>query len=86
MVLATPAEFADRLTERGQQPVPFTVLVNSSYEAAGEQRAGSFEGCLSVDGWQAVVTRPEKIKLTREDDRGQRLVEEYAGLGARIAP
>ncbi|MFF4836349.1 peptide deformylase [Streptomyces sp. NPDC001315] len=83
-VLATPAEFADRLIERGQQPVPFTVLVNPSYAAVGSQRAASFEGCLSVDGWQAVVTRPDQIKLTREDETGQRLVEEYAGLGARI--
>jgi peptide deformylase len=83
-VLATPAEFADRLIERGQQPVPFTVLVNPSYEAVGGQRAASFEGCLSVDGWQAVVTRPDQIKLTREDETGQRLVAQYAGLGARI--
>ncbi|MGP4083450.1 peptide deformylase [Streptomyces sp. KR55] len=83
-VLSTPAEFSARLIERGQQPVPFTVLVNPSYKAVGRPRRASFEGCLSVDGWQAVVTRPDRIRLTREDEAGQRHVEEHAGLGARI--
>ncbi|GGJ39620.1 peptide deformylase [Streptomyces brasiliensis] len=83
-VLATPAEFSARLIERGQQPVPFTVLVNPSYKAVGRPRTASFEGCLSVAGWQAVVARPDRIRLDREDETGQRLVEEHAGLGARI--
>ncbi|MFG2356914.1 peptide deformylase [Streptomyces sp. NPDC048521] len=83
-VLATPEALTARLIESGQQPVPFTVLINSSYEAAGGPQTVSFEGCLSVSGWQAVVARPDRIRLTREDETGQRLVEEYAGLGARI--
>lgn len=83
-VLATPAEFSARLIERGQQPVSFTVLVNPSYEPVGRVRTASFEGCLSVSGWQAVVSRPDRIRLTREDETGQRLVEEHGGLGARI--
>jgi peptide deformylase len=37
-----------------------------------------------VVGWQAVVARPDRIRLTREDETGRRLVEEYEGLGARI--
>ncbi|MFB7493400.1 peptide deformylase [Streptomyces sp. NPDC056161] len=83
-VLATPERLSAWLIERGQQPVPFTVLINPSYRAAGRQRAASFEGCLSVPGWQAVVARPDRIELRREDERGKLLVEEYAGLGARI--
>ncbi|MFJ5035579.1 peptide deformylase [Streptomyces sp. NPDC088560] len=83
-VLATPVEFSARLIESGQQPVPFTVLINPSYKAAGRGRAANFEGCLSVDGWQAVVTRHERIRLTREDETGRRLVDEHAGFGARI--
>ncbi|MGW3458941.1 peptide deformylase [Streptomyces olivaceoviridis] len=83
-VLATPEALTARLIESGQQPVPFTVLINPSYEAAGGPRAMSFEGCLSVPGWQAMVARPDRIRLTREDETGRRLVEEHAGLGARI--
>ncbi|GHA34512.1 MULTISPECIES: peptide deformylase [Streptomyces] len=83
-VLATPEALTARLVESGQQPVPFTVLINPSYEAAGGPRTMSFEGCLSVPGWQAMVARPDRIRLTREDETGRRLVEEHAGLGARI--
>lgn len=83
-VLETPAEISARLIERGQQPVPFTVLVNPSYKAMGRSRTASFEGCLSVAGWQAVVARPDRIRLTREDETGRQLVEAYDGLGARI--
>lgn len=83
-VLATPEELSARLIERGQQPVPFTVLINPSYEAVGSPRTASFEGCLSVPGWQAVVTRPDRIELTREDENGRCLSEEFAGLAARI--
>ncbi|MET7694913.1 peptide deformylase [Streptomyces sp. NPDC005483] len=83
-VLATPEALADRLIQAGQQPVPFTVLVNPSYRAVGRGRVGSYEGCLSVSGWQAVVARPDRIRLTRQDETGRHLVEEYAGIGARI--
>ncbi|WP_030186636.1 peptide deformylase [Streptomyces violaceorubidus] len=83
-VLATPEALADRLIKRGQQPVPFTVLINPSYQAVGRRRVGGYEGCLSVPGWQAVVARPGRIKVTRQDEAGQQLVEEYEGIGARI--
>jgi len=83
-VLATPEKISARLIESGQQPVPFTVLVNPSYTAAGRGRAANFEGCLSVSGWQAAVNRPERINVTREDETGRRLVEEQAGFVARI--
>ncbi|WP_329529392.1 peptide deformylase [Streptomyces sp. NBC_01462] len=83
-VLATPGELSARLIRSRQQPVPFTVLINPSYQAMGSQRAASFEGCLSVPGWQAVVSRPDVIRLTREDEAGHHLVEKYSGLGARI--
>ncbi|PWI15282.1 peptide deformylase [Streptomyces sp. Act143] len=83
-VLETPEAFSARLIELGQQPVPFTVLVNPSYEAVGRLRTAAFEGCLSVTDWQAVVARPDRISVTREDERGRQHVETYAELGARI--
>lgn len=83
-VLATPAGLSQRLIERSQQPVPFTVLINPSHVGLGRARAASFEGCLSVSGWQAVVARPNRIRLARQDETGRELVEEYEGLGARI--
>ncbi|WP_399895852.1 peptide deformylase [Streptomyces sp. BBFR51] len=83
-VMATPEALAARLAKRGQEAVPFTVLINPSYEAAGGRLAAAYEGCLSVPPWQAVVARPERIKLTREDETGRRIEEEHDGFAARI--
>lgn len=80
-VPATPEALTARLIESGQQPVSFTVLINPSYEAAGGPQTMSFEGCLSVSGWQAVVARPDRIRLTREDETGRRLWRCTRGSG-----
>jgi peptide deformylase len=82
-VLGTPPDLEAKLIESGQAPVPFTVLLNPSYQPAGTRRVAAFEGCLSVPGWQAVVIRADEIELTWEDEAGRK-VEEYSGLAARI--
>lgn len=52
------------------------------------QKAASYDGRLDDDMLrrliQAVVARPGRIRLTREDETGRRLVDEHTGLGARI--
>jgi peptide deformylase len=83
-VLGTPPALEARLIESGQAPVPFTVLINPSYQPAGTRRGAAFEGCLSLPGWQAVVTRPQEIELTWEDGAGRKSVEQFSGLAARI--
>ncbi|WP_033307943.1 peptide deformylase [Streptomyces iakyrus] len=69
---------------RGRVPQPFRVLVNPSYEPVGDARAAFFEGCLSVPGWQAVVTRPAEVRLTGQDEHGRALDEVFSGWPARI--
>ncbi|WP_432155318.1 MULTISPECIES: peptide deformylase [unclassified Streptomyces] len=76
-----PAEVRDA---RGRVPQPFRVLVNPSYEAAGDERAAFFEGCLSVPGWQAVVTRHRRVRVTGADEHGRPVDEEFTGWPARI--
>ncbi|GHB13763.1 peptide deformylase 1 [Streptomyces tendae] len=83
-VMATPEQLSERLTKSGQQPVPFTVLINPSYKAVGRRRVAAYEGCLSVPPWQAVVARADRVTLTREDEHGRRTKEEHAGFAARI--
>ncbi|MGW3570788.1 peptide deformylase [Streptomyces sp. NPDC000941] len=86
-VIEDPAEVSAEVREaRGRVPLPFRVLVNPSYEPVGDpgHRAAFFEGCLSVPGWQAVVARPERIRLRGQDERGRELDEEFAGWPARI--
>ncbi|WP_055551606.1 peptide deformylase [Streptomyces sp. NBRC 110028] len=84
-VIEDPAEVAAEVREaRGRVPQPYRVLVNPSYEPLGDARAAFFEGCLSVPGWQAVVHRPERIRLRGQDETGRELDEEFTGWPARI--
>ncbi|GGC10183.1 peptide deformylase [Cellulomonas carbonis] len=69
---------------RERTPVPFRVLVNPSYEAVGDERVGHYEGCLSVDGWQAVRSRWRSVRLRCLDERGAEVDEVLHGWPARI--
>ncbi|CAA9390460.1 MAG: Peptide deformylase [uncultured Quadrisphaera sp.] len=69
---------------RERTALPFRVLVNPRYEVVGEQRVPFFEGCLSVDGYQAVVARPHRVRLHWADAAGRAQVEELSGWPARI--
>ncbi len=69
---------------RERTPVPFRVLVNPAYEPVGADRVAFYEGCLSVQGWQAVVPRWRSVRLTGSDERGAALDEVLNGWPARI--
>ncbi|MET7889430.1 peptide deformylase [Streptomyces avermitilis] len=84
-VIEDPAPVPEEVrTVRGRVPQPFRVLVNPSYDAVGTYRAAFFEGCLSVPGWQAVVARPARVRLTALDEHGRAVDEEFTGWPARI--
>lgn len=74
---------------RERDDLPFRVLVNPRYEplpAADPAPAtvAFFEGCLSVQGWQAVVARPRRVRLTGEDETGAAFDDVLTGWPARI--
>ncbi|WAU83646.1 peptide deformylase [Streptomyces sp. Qhu-G9] len=84
-VIEDPAPVPDEIREvRGRVPLPFRVLVNPLYEPVGPARAAFFEGCLSVPGWQAVVARPAEVRLSAQDEHGNRVDEVFTGWPARI--
>jgi peptide deformylase len=84
-VVEDPAPVPEEVRRaRGRVPLPFRVLVNSSYEPVGAERAAFFEGCLSVPGWQAVVARPARVRLTGADEHGRAVDEVVSGWPARI--
>lgn len=73
--------------ERERPPVPFRVLVNPRYSPvpdAADERVDFFEGCLSVPGYQAVVPRLRRLRLTGADETGRALDEIVSGWPARI--
>ncbi|GGT23378.1 peptide deformylase [Streptomyces chromofuscus] len=84
-VIEDPAPVPEEVRlARGREPLPFRVLVNPSYEPVGAARAAFFEGCLSVPGWQAVVARPTRVRLTGWDEAGRAVDEVFSGWPARI--
>nr|WP_246256188.1 peptide deformylase [Isoptericola halotolerans] len=81
--------------ERDREPLPYRVLVNPGYAPVDDDgapvppssTAGSvafYEGCLSVDGWQAVVARPRRVRLWCQDETGAPVDEVLRGWPARI--
>ncbi|RBO83092.1 peptide deformylase [Nocardia puris] len=84
-VLEDAAQVSEEVrAARAREPLPFRVLVNPVYSPASAERAAFFEGCLSVSGWEAVVTRPADIHLTALDETGHRVDEFVHGWPARI--
>jgi peptide deformylase len=68
-------------TERA--PVPFHVIVNPRL-TLGEEAVDFFEGCLSVEGFQAVVPRARTVQVAALDHRGEPVAIEARGWYARI--
>jgi peptide deformylase len=78
-VIEDVAESADQ--ERA--PVPFHVIANPRL-TLGDERVEHFEGCLSVEGFQAVVERARTVHVEALDHRGQPIAIDARGWYARI--
>lgn len=78
-VIEDPATFPE--TQR--VPVPFHVIINPKLTLHGAS-VEFFEGCLSVDGYQAIVPRAEEVTVDALDHRGQPITIEASGWYARI--
>jgi peptide deformylase len=89
VVLEDTAERMASLTEteraeRGRTPFPLRVLVNPVLRPVGGQTASFFEGCLSVRGYAAVVTRAHEVEVTGLDETGAAVRWQVSGWPARI--
>ncbi len=85
--LADPGAEGEIASVREREPLPFRVLVNPRYEPVpGEapEHVAFYEGCLSVVGYQAVVPRLRRLRLTGWDAEGTALDEVVQGWPARI--
>lgn len=76
---------ADEVADvRERSALPFQVLINPSYEPVGTQTRSFYEGCLSVEGLQGVVSRPRQVRLRSQDVSGGWREEVFTGWPARI--
>ncbi|HYL36903.1 MAG TPA: peptide deformylase [Bryobacteraceae bacterium] len=74
----------DRLAEREREPVPFQVLINPRIVERSEEQVESFEGCLSLAGFSALVPRSRAVTVECLDERGLERRIEARGWFARI--
>jgi peptide deformylase len=75
---------AQQIRDRERQPVPFHVIINPKLTPAGEARVEFFEGCLSVNGFTALVPRYRKVRVECLDENAKTRTIEASGWYARI--
>ena len=69
---------------RGREPLPFFAALNPVLRPLGASAVAFYEGCLSVNGLQAVVVRPESVRLDFTAPDGTPKREDFSGWQARI--
>jgi peptide deformylase len=72
------------LQERERTVVPFHVIVNPRLTIVQDAPAVFFEGCLSLDGFAALVPRATAVRVDCLNERGEPLVIKARGWYARI--
>jgi peptide deformylase len=80
MAKLTPAE----IREREREVVAVRVFINPVLRPIGDARRTFFEGCLSVDGWSALVERHHEVEVTGLDEHGRPHTMHVRGWPARI--
>lgn len=74
----------EQLASRGRKPVPFHVIINPKLTLTGKVTNEFFEGCLSVGGYTAIVSRSETVKVECLNERAEPVTIEASGWYARI--
>ncbi|XP_052174617.1 peptide deformylase 1A, chloroplastic [Diospyros lotus] len=67
-----------------RRPFDLLVIVNPMLKKKSNKTALFFEGCLSVDGFRAVVERYLEVEVTGVDREGQPIKVDASGWQARI--
>ena len=75
---------AEELSERQRAIVPFHVIINPVLTLEPGEPLEFFEGCLSVDGWMALVARAAAVRVEALDENGRDVVLTARGWHARI--
>jgi peptide deformylase len=70
--------------ERQRQPVPFHVLINPTIRLTGEESVEFFEGCLSLNGFVAVVRRSLAVHVEALNEKAEPVSIDAGGWYARI--
>jgi peptide deformylase len=74
----------DVLMEREREPQPLRVLINPVMTLVGAQTRDFFEGCLSITGYTAMVTRHREVAVSYLDEKGNPQEWRARGWPARV--
>ena len=74
----------EELAERERRAVPFHVIINPKIVESSGGEVEFFEGCLSLDGFSAVVPRARRVRVECLDEQGKLNRIEASGWYARI--
>lgn len=72
------------LKERQRAPIDFHVLINPQIELLSPPEVSFFEGCLSLPGFMAEVSRSRSVRVTCLDEHAKPHIIEAEGWYARI--
>ena len=72
------------LALRERRPVPFHVIINPCITSLGKENVEFFEGCLSLEGFMALVPRAREITIECLDEHGNKRTIHASGWYARI--
>ena len=75
---------ADALAEYQRAAIPFHVIINPKLTILDKSPATFFEGCLSVEGYQAIVDRALNVRVECRNERGEEVTINAHGWYARI--
>lgn len=89
VVIEDRAEYHAKLTreqpqERQRRPVPFHVLINPQIVSADGSSLEFFEGCLSINGYTAIVPRSRRVAVEFLNEHADPMRVEAEGWYSRI--
>ena len=74
----------EKLAELKRSAVDFHVIINPKLTIVGDTKVDFFEGCLSVAGFAAVVSRGESVRVDYLNERAEPVTINAQGWYARI--
>ena len=74
----------DEIAERQRAAIPFHVIINPKLTFLDDSSAEFFEGCLSVEGFSAIVNRALNVRVECLNELGEEITIEAHGWYARI--
>ena len=75
---------AEVLEARQRSPVDFHVIINPKISIVGDAAVDFFEGCLSVEGFVALVRRATNVRVECLNERAEPVIINAQGWYARI--